>query len=394
MTPKTTPTMKKKVLVFRTDYVPLSETSISDDLPSLKRYPPPVACRFGLPAAHRIAAQPALVTNGWLEDKTFALLGHSKTFGNYLAAQKPDLVHAHFLTDAVKILPQMERNKIPFVVTAHGFDATMYDKYHLRTNGGRLLLLRRKRLMARATKILCVSDFIHDEMLQRGYPADKLQVAHLGVDLSTLARRQITAAEAKGILYVGRLVEKKGTRYLIEAYAKLPAATQKLHPLTIIGDGPERAALEALAAELGVSPVFMGGQPRSTVIEKLRAASIFVLPSIRATNGDAEGMPIAIMESLAIGVPVCIFNDQPLAKTLQARIAGVLATPKDTADLSAQIENVLVNTTRADLISNNGRVLVEETFDLFKNTEQLEGIYDAVTRKATKPRHGISSSST
>jgi glycosyltransferase involved in cell wall biosynthesis len=242
--------------------------------------------------------------------------------------------------------------------------------------------------MARVDKILCVSDFIKDEMLKRGYPADKLQVAHLGVDLSTLARRQITAADAKGILYVGRLVEKKGTRYLIEAYAKLPAATQKQHPLTIIGDGPERDALEALAQKLNVNPVFMGAQSRNTVVAKLRAASIFVLPSIRATNGDAEGMPIAIMESLAIGVPVCIFNDQPLAHTLQARTAGVLATPKDTTDLSAQIEKVLVNPTRADLISNNGRVLVEETFDLFKNTAQLEGIYDAVTRKAKPHHHG------
>jgi glycosyltransferase involved in cell wall biosynthesis len=388
MTPKTTPTMKKKVLVFRTDYLPLSETFISDHLRSLKRYQPLIACRFDLAAAHRIAAEPTLVANDWLEDKAFALLGHSKTFGNYLKTSKPDLVHAHFLTDAVKILPQMERNTIPFVVTAHGFDATMYDKYHLRTNGGRLLLLRRKRLMARVDKILCVSDFIKDEMLKRGYPADKLQVAHLGVDLSTLARRQITAADAKGILYVGRLVEKKGTRYLIEAYAKLPAATQKQHPLTIIGDGPERDALEALAQKLNVNPVFMGAQSRNTVVAKLRAASIFVLPSIRATNGDAEGMPIAIMESLAIGVPVCIFNDQPLAHTLQARTAGVLATPKDTTDLSAQIEKVLVNPTRADLISNNGRVLVEETFDLFKNTAQLEGIYDAVTRKAKPHHHG------
>jgi glycosyltransferase involved in cell wall biosynthesis len=374
--------MKKKVLVFKADYLNLSETFISDHLRSLKRYEPLVACRTDMPAAHRIAVKPMRVANGWFEDITYRLLGHTKTFGNYLKAQQPDLVHAHFLTDAVKILPQMERNTLPFVVTAHGFDATVYDKDLMRSGNGLLLLRRRKRLMARVTKILCVSDFIRDEMLKRGYPAAKLQVAHLGVDLSTLARREIKAAQAKGILYVGRLVEKKGTRFLIESYAKLPAHLQQQHPLTIIGDGPERAALEALAKDLNVAPVFMGPQPRSTVVDKLRAASIFVLPSIRAANGDAEGMPIAIMESLAIGVPVCIFDDQPLAQTLKARTAGVLAAAKDTTDLSAQMATVLANPAQADLISDNGRVLVEETFDLFKNTEQLEGIYDAVSHTA------------
>lgn len=379
--------MQKKVLVFRSDYLPVSETFISDHLRSLARYLPLVVCERDMPAKHRVAVIPQAIAQGWLQKKLFKYFGISSVFNKIIVKEQPDIVHAHFLTDAAKILPLMERTKIPFVVTAHGYDATMYDE-HLKTfTEGRLLLERRTRLIKRVDKIICVSEFIKEELKLKGYPAEKLVVAYLGVDLTMLPPRNVAPDKTKGILTVGRLVEKKGTRYLIEAYARLPAALRMAHQLQIIGDGPLRAELELLARSLNVSPLFLGAQPRATVIEHLKSASLFVLPSIRADNGDAEGMPIAIMEALATGVPICIFDDQPMAPLLKVKNAGLLASPRDANHLSVQIEGLLSDPHRASQVASDGQQLAKECFDLFANTKNLESIYDVVCASFTSKEH-------
>jgi len=373
--------MKKKVLVFRSDYLPVSETFISDHLRSLSRYQPLVASEKDSPAKHRIPLSPTLVANTWLTKKLFKHAGWSIAFDRLIKNEQPDIVHAHFLTDAAKIIPMMELNSLPFVVTAHGYDAATYDKELSKFPDGKLLLDRRQRLIRRVSKIICVSAFIRDQLIERGYPAEKLVISHLGVELETLKRRVIRAKEASGIVFVGRLVEKKGARFLIEAYAKLPITIRNRHSLTIIGDGPLRENLKSIAENLDISVNFLGSQPRSVVVEELKQAAAFVLPSIRAENGDAEGMPIAIMEALALGVPVCIFNDQPMAPLMLEKSAGALAAPSDSVDLAKKLLLLLENKDLADAITDAGRLLVEENFDLFSNTILLEEIYDQVVLK-------------
>lgn len=379
--------MQKKVLVFRSDYLPVSETFISDHLRSLVSYMPLVICERDIPAKHRVTTIPQVIAQGWLQKKLFKHFGISSIFKKTVAKEQPDIIHAHFLTDAAKILPLMERTNIPFVVTAHGYDATMHDE-HLQTFAeGRLLLARRTRLMKRVDKVICVSEFIKEQLRLKGYPAEKLVVAHLGVDLAALNPRSTTSDEARGIIFVGRLIEKKGAKFLMEAYAQLPTALRTLHPLQIIGDGPLRAELESLARTLNIYPVFLGSQPRTVVIAHLQFASLFVLPSIRADNGDAEGMPIAIMEALALRVPVCIFSDQPMAPLLKAKNAGLLASPRDVNDLALQIERLLSDSHQAGQIALAGQLLAEECFDLFANTKNLEFIYDGVCASFTGKAH-------
>jgi colanic acid/amylovoran biosynthesis glycosyltransferase len=370
--------MQNKVLIFRSDYLPVSETFISDHIRSLKRYVPIVLCEKETAAKHRIPLMPHVIAKSWLQRKAFKHFGWSNTFKKLVSIEKPSLVHAHFLTDAAKILPTMERNEIPFVVTAHGYDATIFDDQLNEFPEGRLLLSRRLRLIKRVQKIICVSVFIRNELLKRGYPEEKLIVSHLGVDMSLLNCRIISSMDAKGILFVGRLVEKKGARYLLEAYATLPENLRINHPLIIIGDGPQKYELEAYAKKLNIISIFLGAQPRSVVIEKLKTASVFVFPSIRAENGDAEGMGVAIMEALALGVPVCIFDNQPMANLIQDRSAGLLANSKNAIDLALKIQIILQNPHYADDISKSGRKLAENSFDLFSNTHALESIYDSV----------------
>jgi glycosyltransferase involved in cell wall biosynthesis len=374
----------KKVLVFRSNYLPVSETFISDHLRSLTRYKPVVLCERRIISEHLTPITPYLLYKNWLGKKLFNYLGKSNEFSKVLSTEQPDLVHAHFLTDAVKILPIMENTNIPFVVTAHGWDAATYDEDLKKSIEGSVLVQRRERLIRRVDKIICVSDLIKEYLIENGYPERKLTTCHLGVDLAELTKDTTHEPHTNAIVTVGRLVEKKGTEYLIQAYAKLPAELRQKSPLYIIGDGPLRGELESLAQNLNVKVSFLGALQRSQVLKTVRSAAVFVLPSVRALNGDSEGMPIAIMEALAFSIPVCIFENQPIGNLLEKHEAGLVAAYKDPADLAKKIEALLTNQEYAQLIAKEGLSLAKSHFDLFNNTVNLETIYDQAVAEFTQ----------
>jgi len=369
---------EKKVLVFRSDYLPISETFISDHLRSLTSYQPIVVCEKIIRSSHLIDIKPHELYSSWIGRKFYQLFSSSFEFKRLIKNNKPNIVHAHFLIDAVKILPMMEKIKIPFVVTAHGYDATLNDEALNKSIEGRLFLKVRRRLIKRVDKIVCVSELIKQELIYKGFPERKLEVCHLGIDLNQFSDAKLNRRVSTAIVTVGRLVEKKGTKFLIEAYSKLPKQLRQKHPLHIIGDGPLLAELKLLATNLNCNVVFFGARTRAQVLEHLQNAHLFVLPSIKAENGDSEGMPIAIMEALALGLPVCIFDNQSMATFFKEYEAGLLVQPNNSDDLSKKILNLLNDYSRAKKYSENGIKLAEKHFDLNLNTQLLEKIYDQV----------------
>lgn len=367
----------RKVLVFRSDYLPVSETFVSDHLRHLKSFTPLVVCERDLPAQHRTTHHPLPVGQGRLGRWLFRRWGRSVALDRLIRSERPDLVHVHFLTDAAVLLPYMERNRLPLVVTAHGYDAATYDEHLATFPEGQRLLACRERLIQRVDKVICVSAFIRDELLKRGFPAAKLVVGHLGIDIDAFPKPQDTA-QRSGVLSVGRLVEKKGMHLLIEAYAQLPASLREQHPLRIVGDGPLRAALQQQAQTLGVQPEFLGSQPRSAVLQLLQSNALFCLASVRAASGDAEGMPIAIMEALASGIPACIFDDQPMAPILLEAQAGLLPAAGNVEALAHSLHTALADAASREQLARAGNSVVREHFDLVRNVHALEALYESV----------------
>lgn len=364
---------RKTLLIYRSYYGQLSETFVRDHVHGLDRYQPLVLANRIDPRGPAETAEVVTVPNGGRLSRRLWNWGLARGVDRLLQQRKPALIHAHFLFDGVSILPYARRHDIPLVVTAHGFDATTYPEVLAQSEEGRQLLTRQRDLAEQAALILCVSDFIRDEMIARGYPAEKLLTHPLGVYTSSI--QPDFTVQRSGILTVGRLVEKKGTRFLIEAYARLPEALRAQHPLTVIGDGPLRAELEALAVERGVAVNFCGGQPRERIFAELKKTAAFCLPSIRAQSGDAEGMPIAIMEALAFATPTLIFDDQPAAPLFLAEQAGLVARARDVADLARQLEHALTSP-ETPAMGQRGRALCETRFDIVRNNAGLEDIYD------------------
>ena len=166
-----------------------------------------------------------------------------------ISGLRPALILAHFGPDGTHILPVAEALGVPLVVTFHGYDATTSDATLMAESPAlRSYVRNRLQLQRKAVLLLCVSDFVRQRLLAKGFPPEKMKVHHIGVD-TEFFKADSTIARSKMVLFVGRLIENKGCEFLLRAMGALQVA----HPdvqLVVIGDGPLRASLENQAAEL------------------------------------------------------------------------------------------------------------------------------------------------
>jgi len=218
----------------------------------------------------------------------------SKAWERHLAVWQPELVHVHFGPDALALIPVVRRLKLPLAVTFHGFDVTIdtpVNSYHR----------RRHEVFAAAQTVFAVSDFIRERLIERDCTGDKIVTHFIGFDNETFRARIETERDIP-VLFVGRLVEKKGWRLLLQAMAEVQAQHPDVH-LHMVGDGPDRQAAESLAEELRVKVTWHGLQRPDQVASFMGRAQVFSPPSIVAPNGDTEGWGLVNLEAQASGAP-------------------------------------------------------------------------------------------
>lgn len=180
------------------------------------------------------------------------------------------------------------------------------------------------------------------------------------------------SADGDGILYVGRLVPKKGLNYLIEAMDSIEAK------LTIVGDGPERDKLEHLATSVDAQITFEGMVPPAGVDTYYRDSSIFVLPSI-----EGEGMPNAVLEAMAWGLPVIATESGGLPSMIGNDETGYLVPMRDSSALSNRIQYLQSNEGERTRIGTNARQYVQEYHSWESICSELEQHYQRVQRGTT-----------
>lgn len=151
----------------------------------------------------------------------------------------------------------------------------------------------------------------------------------------------------KVILFVGRLAEKKGAKYLIEAMNMIDEAH-----LVIVGGGPEEKALRSQAQKTGKKISFLGAKSHLELVELYASADIFVAPSIVAKDGDQEGVPVAIIEAMASGMPIVTCNTGGITDVVEHMKNGIVCEQKDCDSLARAI-NLLLN--NEELRENMGK---------------------------------------
>ncbi len=254
------------------------------------------------------------------------------------AVDVPDLapvLHAQFARGGALALPLAHALGLQIVVTLHGGDVSK------RKNWQRTVLSRRwPALVREAFSFVCVSHAVADIALARGVPPGKLVVLPIGVEVPN----QPPAAHPRAHLFVGRFVEKKGIAVLADAVRMLRAQGDTT-PVVFIGDGALRPVLEALARD--VPGVTLTGWLNADAIKPHLAAAVsLVVPSVVASDGDAEGLPSVIPEAMAQACPVIGSDQGGIAEAVSDGVTGLLVPPGDAAALAASMRKLATDPAR------------------------------------------------
>lgn len=226
--------------------------------------------------------------------------------------------------------------KKPYVVTGHGGDVTSLNKG--------ILKVLKKRCLKNAAGVTAVSQPLMD-VLNGIYENPKQAVISMGCDTAMFGQEHrvenyFGQGDKKVVLFVGRLAEKKGVSYAIEAMRQVNNAM-----LVIAGDGPLKSKLqrqaETVQKESGSTILFLGAKTHEELKGIYASADLFVMPSITAKNGDKEGFGLVILEAFASGLPIVASRSGGITDIVKDGVNGYLAEEKDVSGLADRINIVL-----------------------------------------------------
>ena len=362
------------VAVFRTALFNPTERFIQEQAAALTRWRPVLVGleRKGeiLPALSEGMILPANVA----ERLAFSATGRGGRVEAGVRAARPQLIHAHFGTDGLKMLALAKALKLPLITHLRGYDVTL-TRAALIASGRPTwsrYALQRGRLMRDGSLFLAVSDALRKKAVALGFPAARTRTHYNGVDLDRFQPGK-RPREPGTVLHVGRLVEKKGTADLIAALAGMSGVR-----LVVIGEGPLRAQLQRQAGELGVKAQFLGAQKVGEVAEWMRRATLLAVPSRTARDGDAEGLPNVVVEGAASGIPVVATRHSGIPEAVEDGETGFLVREGDRAALAARMGELIESAHLRREMGFAARTLAMERFDRVRQAERLEAIYDEV----------------
>lgn len=377
------------IAVFRNQLFKGSEPFIADQAHQFERFHPLYVGRERLDAGPS-GAESVSLSDLNSQRRTTARLWQvlSRDPRPYLALLRdrdPKLIHAHFGVDAVYAQPLANRLDIPLITTFHGFDATMSTPALLRSRKPAWwnYVFFRHALAAEGALFLCVSEYIQRRVVALGFPDQRTRVHYIGVDTDKI-RPATKVTDKPTIIHVARLVEKKGTRDLIDAVAIVARSISDVE-LKVVGIGPLDGALRKLSHERGLENVvhFLGAQPHAQVLHLISQASILALPSVEARSGDAEGLGMVLLEAAACGVPAVANRHGGIPEVVLDGMTGSLCAEHDVQGLAAALTELLRNDSLRRRMGDAARDRAERHFNLKRQSFALESAYQEVLRSGS-----------
>jgi colanic acid/amylovoran biosynthesis glycosyltransferase len=229
-----------------------------------------------------------------------------------------------------------------------------------------------------ADAVTAGSRFIAAKIAANGCAPEKIRILPVGVRMDEHPPLAFANRSARTILSVGRLVEVKGFRYGVEAFAAVRKEFPEAEYL-IVGQGSGSAELLSLARELGVAEglKLLGPQSGERVAELYGRASVFVLPSIRARDGAEEGQGLVLQEAQASGLPVVSTLVGGIPEGVREGETGFLVPQKDPDALADRIRRLLGDADLRERMGRSARAFAEGNYDMRVLSARLLGIYEA-----------------
>ena len=295
-------------------------------------------------------------------------------FRDVLLKNQIRLVRGYMAYSGIKMWPFCEQLNLPLVTSFHGIDVSERPR-------SPSYLRRLRELFQKGRIFLVRSKAMRDDVVTLGCPADKVKVLYGGIDTEEFRFRNRSESRSTRlrILMCGRLIEKKGFAYGIKAFARL----LKKHAdteLRIVGGGPLRLKLELLAKilRLGESVSICGEKEPKDIPREMWNAQIFLAPSATSRSGDKEGIPNVIKEAMATGLPVISTRHAGIPELVIDGKTGFLVSEKDTDRLVDRLEYLITHPETWDDLGRQGQKVVEEKFNISKQVQKLERIYQTL----------------
>jgi len=292
-----------------------------------------------------------------------------------------NVIHCHWIIpQGIVALLSRPFHKAKIVVTAHGADA-----YAFRSGPARLI----KKMVIQQADRWTANTGKTAEAVCDGTTLPSPAIIPMGINTALFKKAGIGATSGKVpegtsvLLFVGRLVEKKGVSYLLEAFSMLPADVLNATRLWIVGDGHLRDQLEADSTALGISDqtTFWGYQSNDSLPDFFSAATIFVGPSIVDTAGDTEGQGVVFLEAFASGIPVIATTVGGIPEIIENGSTGLLVPPGNPVALREAILTLLVDSVFRSTLVKNARSKVEEKYDWEKVSQQFIRLYSDLLQR-------------
>ena len=284
-----------------------------------------------------------------------------------------DVIHVHWpLPLALFGWAAQRARRVPIVTTFYGVELRLV-KQVLKPFKQFLRWAAR-----RSAKVVAISSYTANELRELvNVPIEVIPYTASLPLPSHSTNPQHAAAGPSTILFVGRLVERKGVSYLIEALGQLKKRDARL---VIVGEGPERPRLEARVRELGLSDrvEFRGRVSDAELRRAYEGADLFVLPSVLDSRGDTEGLGVVLLEAMNYGVPVIASRIGGIVDIVVDNETGVLVPPGDATTLAAALQAVLADPAKARRLGEAGRKRLAERFSWQAIVERLEAVYRSV----------------
>jgi len=276
-------------------------------------------------------------------------------------------IHAHFATAATTVARLASLlAAVPYSFTAHAKDI-FHDSVEDADLG---------RKLRDAAAVVTVSDFNLAYLRDRfGEDADSVQRIYNGLDLDQFSYSP-PRGRPRRVIAVGRLVEKKGFADLIDACAILKDRGCEFE-CEIIGGGVLGKDLDKQVAALGVGDcvAMLGPISRDEVTQHVRRAALMAVPCVVSGNGNRDGMPTVLLETMALGTPCISTAVTGIPEIVRDDETGLITPQNDPASLADAIERLLDDEALGERLAVNARQLVEQEYDIHRNTVSMRELF-------------------
>jgi colanic acid/amylovoran biosynthesis glycosyltransferase len=288
-----------------------------------------------------------------------------------LTGSDAQLLHIYFGNIAVLLRPLIRHWPNPTIVSFHGADVLvdMEEPAYRRATEEMLLLVNR---------VLVRSESLRRAVIDLGCAPEKIEIQRTGIPLDQFPMRERSAPDNGEwrLLQAGRLIEKKGLKTALRAFAKFRKEFPSAR-LTIAGEGSQLGELQSLARELRIasSVDFAGFVSQKKLRELFYSSHLFLHPSETAPDGNQEGVPNSMLEAMSTGLPIFATRHGGIPEAVEHNIGGILVAERDYESLGDALIDCAKDPARLAAMGRAASESIARNFDQSKQTRRLEDIY-------------------